>query len=238
MNRQWDGSVFVPALRERRLQGQKLVVVLEDACLEVVHVGEGRHEVLSGTKAGHRRLLRRAGRAESRDLRPDIVYQCLCALLESPINRSGGLLLYIHTQNGLMIEVNPQLRCPRTYTEFESLFGTLLVKRNVRARGAKVTLLQIVKNDLSQILPPGCRKIGLEVHGRHVDLNHVQQDLQRENKNVCQPIVVFIGAVAHGSPIARERNEFVEDELCISKYHLSAAECCHRICHAVEQVWL
>ena len=58
--------------------------------------------------------------------RPDITHQCLLMLLDSPLNRAGLLQVYVHTVNGVLIEVNPQTRIPRTYKRFAGLMGKFL----------------------------------------------------------------------------------------------------------------
>lgn len=42
-------------------------------------------------------------------------------LLDSPLNRAGYLQIYIHTISGVLIEVHPQLRVPRTFDRFSGL---------------------------------------------------------------------------------------------------------------------
>lgn len=46
-------------------------------------------------------------------------------LLDSPLNRAGLLQVYIHSQQNVLIEVNPQLRIPRTFARFSGLMGLL-----------------------------------------------------------------------------------------------------------------
>ena len=62
----------------------------------------------------------------SRDIslaRPDIAHQCLMMLLDSPLNRTGLLQVYIHTTKNVLIEINPHLRVPRTFNRFCGLMG-------------------------------------------------------------------------------------------------------------------
>ena len=50
--------------------------------------------------------------------------QCLLTLLDSPLNKAGKLQVYIHTAKGVLIEVNPSVRIPRTFKRFGGLMGT------------------------------------------------------------------------------------------------------------------
>ena len=51
--------------------------------------------------------------------------QCLLTLLDSPLNKAGLLQVYIHTAKGVLIEVNPHVRIPRTFKRFSGLMGAL-----------------------------------------------------------------------------------------------------------------
>ena len=68
------------------------------------------------------------------DSRPDIVHQCMLALLDSPLNKAGRLQLFIHTQRDILIEVNPIIRMPRTYKRFAGLMVQLLQKLSIKVR--------------------------------------------------------------------------------------------------------
>lgn len=48
-----------------------------------------------------------------------------------------------------------------------------------------------------------------------------------------KPIVFVVGAMAHGSI----KVDYVEEEVSISQYHLSAALTCSKLCTAFEEAW-
>lgn len=77
-------------------------------------------ELLNPDEHGH--ILRKHGR-ELGNCRPDITHQCLLMLFDSPLNRAGLLQVYIHTENNVLIEINPQTRIPRTFKRFAGLMG-------------------------------------------------------------------------------------------------------------------
>ena len=114
--------------------GRRLFVVLEQACLEAYKVssagksrngreGEAKYTLLNCDD--HQGILAKTGR-DIADARPDITHQCLLTLLDSPLNKAGRLQVYIHTAKGILIEVNPHVRIPRTFKRFSGLMGTLI----------------------------------------------------------------------------------------------------------------
>ncbi|MEM4586704.1 MAG: 16S rRNA methyltransferase, partial [Desulfurococcaceae archaeon] len=53
--------------------------------------------------------------------RPDIVHVTLLEALESPLNRSGLLEIYIHTYGDYVLFIDPETRIPRNYNRFVGL---------------------------------------------------------------------------------------------------------------------
>ena len=70
----------------------------------------------------HKKELSKHGR-DIASARPDISHQCLMMLLDSPLNRAGMLQVYIHTSKNVLVEINPHLRIPRTFSRFCGLMG-------------------------------------------------------------------------------------------------------------------
>ena len=60
--------------------------------------------------------------------------QCLLTLLDSPLNKAGLLQVYILTSRGVLIEVNPSVRIPRTFKRFSGLMGTASRKQGLVSR--------------------------------------------------------------------------------------------------------
>ncbi|KCV67222.1 hypothetical protein H696_06358, partial [Fonticula alba] len=135
---------------------KRLIVILDGASLETVKVGKsGKYELLNCDD--HHHILSRAKRSAS-DYRPDIAHQCLLTLLDSPLNKAGLLQVYIRTDKGVLIEINPQTRIPRTYPRFAGLMVQLLHKLSVRAADGPEKLLKVIKNPVTDHLPIGVRK--------------------------------------------------------------------------------
>merc|ERR1712190_189392 len=117
------------------------------------------------------------------DARPDITHQCLMALLDSPLNKAGKLLIYLHTSQNVLIEVHPSLRVPRTFKRFAGLAVELLQRQKIRAAQANETLMKVVSNPVNKYLPPGSRRFGLSVNGdvsgRSVNFRNFTSELDK-----------------------------------------------------------
>jgi len=82
------------------------------------------------------------------------------------------------TKSNVLIQVNPQIRLPRTFKRFAGLMVQLLHKMKIRAaegpKGAGQiatpsgrTLLKVIKNPVSAHLPPGAPVFGEQACRRH-----------------------------------------------------------------------
>ncbi|MCL4138215.1 UNVERIFIED_CONTAM: hypothetical protein GTU68_002560 [Idotea baltica] len=102
----------------------------------------------------------------------------------------------------------------------------LLHRFSVRADNGSMKLLKVIKNPVQDHLPVGCRKIGTSFSApKYV----TPIDLVPEDDS----FVIVIGAMAHGKVEA----DFIEEEVSISKCHLSGALTCAKICTAFEEAW-
>ncbi|XP_075912439.1 ribosomal RNA small subunit methyltransferase NEP1 [Petromyzon marinus] len=204
--------------------GRRLVVVLEGAALETVKQGKS-FELLNCDK--HKSVLKRLKR-DPGSARPDITHQCLLMLLDSPLNRAGMLQVFIHTASNVLIQVNPQTRIPRTFDRFCGLMVQLLHKLSVRASDGPQKLLRVIKNPVSEHLPVGCPKVSTSFQGEPLTPRDLLPPLPSD-----EPIVVVIGAFAHGAVSV----DYTERTVSISSYPLSAALTCSKLCSACEEVW-
>jgi len=206
-------------------QEKRLIVVLEAAHLETVK--SGKHFGLLNVDE-HTGILRKHNRDFS-TARPDITHQCLLMLLDSPLNRSGLLQVYIRTAKNVLIEVNPQTRIPRTFKRFAGLFVQLLHKFSVKASDSSVKLLKVIKNPVEDHLPVGCKKYCMSYAADKVTsakefAEHVPKD---------EPICVVIGAIAKGHIDV----SYTEEDVRIGNFPLSAALTCTKLCSAFEELW-
>ncbi|KAJ3022067.1 18S rRNA pseudouridine methyltransferase [Thoreauomyces humboldtii] len=209
---------------------RRLIVVLEQASLETVKLGKGKegHYALLNCD-DHHHLLKKHGKdvAESR---PDITHQCLLTLLDSPLNKAGLLQVYVHTTKGVLIEVNPHVRIPRTFKRFCGLMVQLLHKLSIRAVNGPEKLLKVIKNPITDHLPPNARKITMSSDVPAVRLTPYVQTLPSD-----QPVVFFIGAMAHGADTWVD--DIVDDKISVSEYPLSASVTCGKLTCAFEEMW-
>ena len=82
----------LPSFAKAR-DSRRLIVVLEDACLESVKVG-GSYELLNCDK--HKQQILKM-KKDPCTCRPDILHQCLLMLFDSLLNRANLLQVYVHT---------------------------------------------------------------------------------------------------------------------------------------------
>ncbi|KAL9126609.1 MAG: hypothetical protein Q9217_004366 [Psora testacea] len=214
----------------------RLVVVLSNASLETYRASYGgrpgnhrdeKYSLLNSDE--HIGVMRKMNRDIS-EARPDITHQCLLTLLDSPVNKAGRLQIYIHTAKGVLIEVNPTVRIPRTFKRFAGLMVQLLHKLSIRSLNSQEKLLKVIKNPITDHLPPNCRKVTLSFDADVVRVKDYISDLGPK-----QSICVFVGAMAKGKDDFADA--FKDDAISISNFSLSASVACGKFCNAVEDVW-
>lgn len=218
-------------LTSKDKESQRLIVVLSQACLEVhkIKTGSGDRYTLLNCD-DHQGLIKHM-RREISDVRPDITHQCLLTLLDSPINKAGKLQVYIHTARGVLIEVNPAIRIPRTFKRFSGLMVQLLDKLSIRSVNSEDKLLKVIKNPITEHLPHNCRKITLSADAKTCSVKeYVEQNLE-PGQSLC----VFVGAIARGKDDFAD--EFVDEKVSVSQYPLSASVACSKFCHGCEDAW-
>ncbi|CAL4962627.1 unnamed protein product [Urochloa decumbens] len=131
------------------------IFVLERACLEVGKVGKAMQILNSDDHANY---LRKQNRNPA-DYRPDIIHQALLAIFDSPLTKAGRLqAVYVRTEKGVLFEIKPYVRMPRTFKRFCGLMSQLLQKLSITAVGKRDKLLNVVKNPVTRYLPVGARK--------------------------------------------------------------------------------
>ncbi|PUZ75176.1 hypothetical protein GQ55_1G129400 [Panicum hallii var. hallii] len=202
------------------------IFMLERACLEVGKVGKTMQILNSDDHANY---LRKQNRNPA-DYRPDIIHQALLAIFDSPLTKAGRLqAVYVRTEKGVLFEIKPYVRMPRTFKRFCGLMSQLLQKLSITAVGKREKLLNVVKNPVTRYLPVGARKVGLSFSAeKSVNLfDYVAKSSDDE------PLVFVVGAMAHG----KIDKEYTDDYIQICNYPLSAACCLNRICSALEQKW-
>ncbi|KAI8336171.1 Alpha/beta knot methyltransferase [Chlamydoabsidia padenii] len=213
-------------------QQRKVIVILEKASLEVAHIypklNDSKLQLLNCDE--HQSILKRLGR-DIADARPDIVHQCLLTLLDSPLNKSGHLEVYIHTANDVLIHINPECRIPRTIKRFSGLMIQLLERRFIAGPDSKVKLLEVVKGPLTKHLPENAIKLALSWNAPKVRLYKYFKDLDLDGR----PLVISVGAMAKGEDTFADA--YTDTKIGISDYSLSASVACGKVCCALEDLW-
>ncbi len=101
---------------------------------------------------------------------------------------------------GVLIEVSPQIRIPRTFKRFAGLMVQLLHKLSIRAANGPHKLLKVIKNPIVDHLPPNARITLLSVTGRCVTptrqtqirrpaLGPARHLLLSAHSDACRPLV-------------------------------------------------
>ena len=176
----------------------------------------------------HQRVLAKMGR-DIAEARPDITHQCLLTLLDSPLNKAGLLQVYIHTARGVLIEVNPQVRIPRTFKRFSGLMVQLLHKLSIRSVQGSEKLLKVIKNPVTDHLPSNTHKITLSHNAPVQRLSGYLPTVPKDHS-----IAVFVGAMAHGAD--NFADAIVDEKISISEYSLSASVACGKVSPFLNQV--
>ncbi|KAI3828703.1 hypothetical protein L1987_02812 [Smallanthus sonchifolius] len=201
-----------------------VIFILEKASLEVAKVGKS-YQLLNSEDHAH--FLKKNNRNPA-EYRPDISHQAILNILDSPLNKAGKLrALYVRTEKGVLIEIKPHVRIPRTFKRFAGIMLQLLQKLSISAVGKREKLLRVIKNPVTQYLPINSRKIGFSHSSEKlVDMHDYVATVDKD-----ATLVFVVGAMAHG----KIESDYIEDFLSISGYPLSAAYCITRITNALER---
>lgn len=216
---------------------QPVIVLLDQATLETVKNRRGLFELLNCDD--HRDLCKKKLRKDPNSFRPDILHQEILALLDSPLNKAGLLRIYISTAKKVLIEVNPQIRAPRTYKRFAGLMVQLLHKMKIKAGNDSTTLLKVIKNPFSSHLPPGTRCFGFSCEGTlysPISLAKTVVSAEPDTSGKSPPTCFILGAMSTGH-ITIDDHPYIEKMISISSYPLSGAAALSRLMGGIEHHW-
>lgn len=216
----------IPVVSAEQSKKPSVIFILERASLEIAKVGKS-YQLLNSDE--HTNFLKRNNRNPA-EYRPDIAHQAMLMILDSRLNKAGRLkALYVRTEKGVLFEVKPHVRIPRTFKRFSGIILQLLQKLSISAAGKKEKLLRVIKNPVTQYLPIDSRKIGFSHSSEKlVDIQKYVDDVGNDTN-----LVFVVGAMSHG----KIDNDYVEDVVSVSDYPLSAAYCISMITNAVEHKW-
>ncbi|GFR44932.1 hypothetical protein Agub_g6018 [Astrephomene gubernaculifera] len=107
----------------------------------------------------------------------------------------------------------------------------LLQKLSIRATNGPDKLMKVIKGPVTKYLPLQCRRLGFSFSAAKRVAVH---DYVAQLDDVATGCVAFVvGAFAHG----RIEAPYIDEELNVSEYPLSAAYCISRITNAFEMKW-
>ncbi|GMH34259.1 hypothetical protein BSKO_02093 [Bryopsis sp. KO-2023] len=203
-----------------------VIFVLEAACLEVGKIGFKHYLLNSDDHKTH--LASKQKNIE--DFRPDICHQSLLAILDSPLCKAGKVkTIFVHTTANVLIKIDAQTKLPRTFRRFSGLLVQLLHKFSIRSTNGPGKLLQCVRGPVTDHFPAEAQVIGLSRAADHeLKCHELAEELEDD-----RPIVFVVGALAHG----HVKVDYLDKEVCVSEFPLSAACCLSKLSSALEQKW-
>mmetsp|Transcript_33197 Transcript_33197/g.59799 ORF Transcript_33197/g.59799 Transcript_33197/m.59799 type:complete len:284 (-) Transcript_33197:42-893(-) len=222
-------------LTGEKTKSNRLIVLLDQAKLETIKNRRGNHELLNCDD--HRDLCKKKLKKDPKEFRPDICHQELLALLDSPLNKSGHLQIYIRTSRNVLIELHPSVRIPRTYKRFAGLMVQLLHKMKIKASDNGTTLMKVIKNPFSQHLPVGTHVYGMSCEGMlYSPMGLAKALIPVSPDEGANQVCFVIGAMSSGH-VTTEDHPYIEKMIGISEYPLSGAAAINRILGAIEHQW-
>lgn len=149
--------------------------------------------------------------------RPDIAHICLLEALGTPLNREGGLRVWVHTFGGHAIEVSPQARLPRDCNRFDGLVEQLFAEGRVGPEGGE-PLMTLREMGLGALLGEICPRhtVALTSHGELSNLENVCKSMATWDVSAA-----LIGAFPHG-PMGEETLSHADDAVSIHPEALEA----------------
>ncbi|CCW63619.1 unnamed protein product [Phytomonas sp. EM1] len=235
-NNKYQGRNTRPVRSDTQKKGRDVVVILEKAGLLLGNMGL--------VDAYERAATTEITNASLREVRPDIVHQCLLALCDSKLAQEHRLRIYISmfSCNRKVIEVSPVLRPPRTYARFRGLMSALLRDGRVTSSNGEV-LMRVMPGSIAPIIPYGADVIGLcngltapvvtasRLAGEAM-ANPVDDALQGGVKNVAS-----FYCIPCTDDCSLDGIDYVTRTVCLSAYPTTAHVMCARICEGFMRLW-
>ncbi|XP_052117200.1 uncharacterized protein LOC107484975 [Arachis duranensis] len=164
------------------------------------------------------------------DYRPDIVFEALRSIIDSPLNKYGLVeAIFVKIDGGALFEIKPHVRIPRTCKRFCGLIVDLLRKSRVCAKDTNEVLIRIVEEPVTRHLPVNSHIVGLSYSSKKVV--HIDDYVSSLSDHMTPVFVV--GAMVNG----KVKEDHTHDYISVSDYPLGAKCCVGLICDALEQKW-
>lgn len=162
------------------------------------------------------------GKCREYDSRLNKTYQALRLLLGSPLSKSNKLRVYIHTTDNVLVDFSYLMQMPEDITGFNETMLFLLKRLIIKAENG-TTLAKVVKNPVSNYLPPNSIKVGLSSRGIRLPKDDLSSHVQ-------EGYVFFI------SILPGKEYKDVEFEMKVSDFELSIDNCCTKLASIFEDV--
>lgn len=211
---------------EKKQKTSTITIILVGAPLKIATIGK---DVVLLNSADHKKYIRSKLGMDPFFFRPDVLHQSLLTVLDSPLNKSGNLKVFVRTFENVLIKIDASIKIPRTFSRFSGLFAQLLKNLKIRAINSSTTLLKIIKNPVTDHIPLNLKKFGLSTKGKKVKIREFVKKLGN------QEVVYVVGAVAKGNPAME--CDFIDESICISSYGLSASNCLFKIVQCYEDMY-
>ncbi|KAK6090116.1 hypothetical protein P3W45_000842 [Vairimorpha bombi] len=109
------------------------------------------------------------------------LHMSLYLLLNSDLNKSDRLKIYINTTDNVLIDINSHIELPLNINEFTDMINYLLIKLKIKDNKGNILMLA-VKNKLNDYLPPNTYKMKMDLRGKKL-----------ENLNPENTYTIYIG---------------------------------------------
>ncbi|KAJ4831760.1 hypothetical protein Tsubulata_025531 [Turnera subulata] len=150
-------------------------------------------KILSGEEDSN--FLKRQGKNPN-DYRPDIIHEALRGVLDSRLNKAGMVsAIYVKTDSGLLFEIKPHVRIPRTCKRFLGLMWEVLIR--------------VLKDPVARYLPDNTRIIGLSYSSQKlVDIEDYVSCADDDTN-----LAFMVGAMAHGKISCDKTDDYISSKL-------------------------
>ncbi|KAG5501575.1 hypothetical protein JKF63_03405 [Porcisia hertigi] len=178
-----------------------------------------------------------------KDVRPDIVHQCLLALFDSDLAYQHRLRVYISlfVRQGKVIEVSPALRPPRTYARFRGLMAALLRDGRICSTEGQV-LMRLMPGSVAPIIPHGAEVVGLTNSLSSPIVTATQLAQQAAAAPVDDALqggikhVTAFYCISCTDDCNLDGIDYVTKSVCLSAYPMTAHVQCARVCEGHTRV--
>ncbi|KAL1321697.1 hypothetical protein AAHE18_14G145800 [Arachis hypogaea] len=147
------------------------------------------------------------------DYRPDIVFEALRSVIDSPLNKYGLVeAIFVKIDGGALFEIKPHVRIPRTCKRFCGLIVDLLRKSRVCAKDTNEVLIRVVEEPVMRHLPVNSHIVGLSYNSKKVV--HIDDYVSSLSDHMTPVFVV--GAMVNGKVKEDHTHDYISGNTTIS----------------------